>query len=83
MAGNCTEPGQTVTSRVAAVLLSFTDCDAHSLNEIARLTGLPVSTAHRFAAELAARDLLERDEAGRYCVARSLRGGWRACRAEP
>ena len=83
MAGNCTEPGQTVTSRVAAVLLSFTDCDAHSLNEIARLTGLPVSTAHRFAAELAASDLLERDEAGRYCVARSLRELGTAAWREP
>ena len=67
------EPGQSVTSRVAAVLLAFTDCNVHSLTEIARLTGLPVSTAHRLAAELAATDLLERDESGRYCVARSLR----------
>lgn len=73
MAGNSTEPGQSVTSRVAAVLLAFTDCNVHSLTEIARLTGLPVSTAHRLAAELAATDLLERDESGRYCVARSLR----------
>ena len=73
MAGNSTEPGQSVTSRVAAVLLAFTDCNVHSLTEIARLTGLPVSTAHRLADELAATDLLERDESGRYCVARSLR----------
>ena len=73
MAGNSMEPGQSVTSRVAAVLLAFTDCNVHSLTEIARLTGLPVSTAHRLAAELAATDLLERDESGRYCVARSLR----------
>lgn len=73
MAGNSTEPGQSVTSRVAAVLLAFTDCNVHSLTEIARLTGLPVSTAHRLAAELAATDLLERDESGRYRVARSLR----------
>ena len=72
MAGNSTEPGQSVTSRVAAVLLAFTDCNVHSLTEIARLTGLPVSTAHRLAAELAATDLLERDESGRYRVARSL-----------
>ena len=73
MAGNSAEPGQSVASRVAAVLLTFTDCNVHSLTEIARLTSLPVSTAHRLAAELAATDLLERDESGRYRVARSLR----------
>ena len=73
MAGNSAEPGQSVASRVAAVLLTFTDCSVHSLTEIARLTSLPVSTAHRLAAELAATDLLERDESGRYRVARPLR----------
>jgi IclR family acetate operon transcriptional repressor len=82
LAGNCTEPGQSVTSRVAAVLLAFTDCNVHSLTEIARLTGLPVSTAHRLAVELAAMDLLERDESGRYRVAPLLRqlgtSAWRA-----
>ena len=82
MAGNSTEPGQSVTSRIAAILLAFTDSDVHSLTEIARLTRLPVSTAHRLAVELAATDFLERDESGRYCVAPSLRrlgaAGWRA-----
>jgi IclR family transcriptional regulator, acetate operon repressor len=73
MAGNSTEPGQSVTSRIAAILLAFTDCDVHSLTEIARLTRLPVSTAHRLAVELAATDFLERDESGRYRVAPSLR----------
>jgi len=82
MAGNSTEPGQSVTSRVAAILLAFTDCDVRSLTEIARLTGLPVSTAHRLAVELAARKLLERDDAGHYRVAPMLRrlstSAWRA-----
>jgi IclR family transcriptional regulator, acetate operon repressor len=82
MAGNSTEPGQSVTSRIAAILLAFTDSDVHSLTEIARLTRLPVSTAHRLAVELAATDFLERDDSGRYCVAPSLRrlgaAGWRA-----
>jgi IclR family acetate operon transcriptional repressor len=76
------EPGQSVTSRIAAILLAFTDCSVHSLTEIARLTGLPVSTAHRLALELAAANLLERDESGRYRVAPSLRrlgtAAWRA-----
>jgi DNA-binding IclR family transcriptional regulator len=82
MAGNSTEPGQSVTSRIAAILLAFTDCNVHSLTEIARLTRLPVSTAHRLAVELAATDFLERDESGRYRVAPSLRqlgaAPWRA-----
>lgn len=82
MAGNSTEPGQSVTSRIAAILLAFTDSNVHSLTEIARLTRLPVSTAHRLAVELAATDFLERDDAGRYRVTPSLRqlgaAGWRA-----
>jgi len=82
MAGNSTEPGQSVTSRVSAILLAFTDCDDRSLTDIARLAGLPVSTAHRLAVELASRDLLERDENGHYHVGSPLRGiglsGWTA-----
>ena len=74
MAGNSTEPGQSVTSRVSAILLTFTDCDERSLTEIARLAGLPVSTAHRLAVELASRNLLERDDNGHYHVGLPLRG---------
>jgi DNA-binding IclR family transcriptional regulator len=82
MAGNSTEPGQSVTSRVSAILLTFTDCDERSLTDIARLAGLPVSTAHRLAVELASWNLLERDEDGRYHVGSPLRrigtSEWRA-----
>jgi len=82
MAGNSTEPGQSVTSRVSAILLTFTDCDERSLTDIARLAGLPVSTAHRLAVELASWDLLERDEDGHYHVGSPLRrigtSEWRA-----
>ena len=82
MAGNSTEPGQSVTSRVSAILLAFTDCDERSLTDIARLAGLPVSTAHRLAVELASWDLLERDEDGHYHVGSPLRqigtSEWRA-----
>jgi IclR family transcriptional regulator, acetate operon repressor len=82
VAGNSTEPGQSVTSRVSAILLTFTDCDERSLTDIARLAGLPVSTAHRLAVELASRNLLERDEDGHYRVGLPLRGigtsEWRA-----
>ena len=82
MAGNSTEPGQSVTSRVSAILLTFTDCDERSLTDIARLAGLPVSTAHRLAVELASWNLLERDDDGHYHVGSPLRrigtSEWRA-----
>jgi IclR family acetate operon transcriptional repressor len=74
VAGNSTEPGQSVTSKVSAILLTFTDCDVRSLTEIARLAGLPVSTAHRLAVELASWNLLERDDDGHYRVGSPLRG---------
>jgi len=82
VAGNSTEPGQSVTSRVSAILLAFTDCDERSLTDLARLAGLPVSTAHRLAVELASWNLLERDEDGHYHVGSPLRrigtSEWRA-----
>ena len=55
---------------------------ASAATDIARLAGLPVSTAHRLAVELASWNLLERDEDGRYRVGLPLRGigtsEWRA-----
>jgi len=62
MAGNSAEPGRSVTSKVAAILLTFQADDKHSLTEIARLTGLPVSTAHRLVTELEEAGLLERTD---------------------
>jgi DNA-binding IclR family transcriptional regulator len=62
MAGNSAEPGRSVTSKVAAILLTFQADDRHSLTEIARLTGLPVSTAHRLVTELEGSGLLERTD---------------------
>jgi hypothetical protein len=47
MAGNSTETGRSVTSKITSILLTFTEGDEHSLTEIARLAGLPISTAHR------------------------------------
>ncbi len=82
MAGNSTEPGQSVISRVSAILLTFTDSDVRSLTEISRLAGIPVSTAHRLSRELENWNLLERDDDGRYHVGPPLRGigttEWRA-----
>jgi DNA-binding IclR family transcriptional regulator len=62
MAGNSAEPGRSVTSKIVAILLTFHDGNEHSLTEIARLTYLPVSTAHRLVTELAGWGVLERSD---------------------
>ena len=68
MAGNSAEPGRSVTSKVVAILLTFHDGNEHSLTEIARLTCLPVSTAHRLVSELAGWGVLERTDDSRFRV---------------
>jgi DNA-binding IclR family transcriptional regulator len=73
MAGNAAESGRTVTSKVSAILMAFSRGSTHSLTELAKLTGLPVSTTHRLANELAARRLLERTEDGAYRIGLPLR----------
>src|ERR1700712_3331302 len=64
MAGKSTESGRSVTSKITSILLTFTEGSEHSLTEIARLAGLPISTAHRLTSELASWRLLERTEGG-------------------
>jgi len=73
MAGNSTEPGRSVTSKVAAILMSFTSGRGHALVDLARQAGLPTSTAHRLARELTDRHLLERTEDGEFRVGLPLR----------
>ncbi len=73
MAGNSAEPGRSVTSKVVAILLTFHDGNEHSLTEIARLTCLPVSTAHRLVTELAGWGILERTDESRFRVGLPLR----------
>lgn len=73
MAGNAIEAGRTVTSRLAAILRTFTEGSEHSLTELATLTGLPISTAHRLISELASARLLERAPNGLYHVGLPLR----------
>ncbi len=73
MAGNSTESGRSVTSKITSILMTFTEGSEHSLTEIARLAGLPISTAHRLTAELASWRLLERTEDGHYRVGLPLR----------
>ena len=73
MAGNSTDPGRSVTSKVTAILMVFADGDVHSLTEIAASADLPTSTAHRLASELVAWRLLERTEERHYRIGLPLR----------
>jgi DNA-binding IclR family transcriptional regulator len=73
MAGNSTESGRSVTSKITSILMTFTEGSVHSLTEIARLAGLPVSTTHRLTSELTSWRLLERTDDGHYRVGLPLR----------
>ncbi|MGD9525217.1 IclR family transcriptional regulator [Pseudonocardia sp.] len=73
MAGNSAEAGRSVTSKITAILMTFTEGSEHTLTEIARLAGLPISTAHRLTSELASWRLLERTENGNYRAGLPLR----------
>src|SRR3954468_530853 len=73
MAGNSTDPGRSVTSKVTAILMVFADGDVHTLSEIAASGDLSRSTAHRLASELVAWRLLERSEERHYRIGLPLR----------
>jgi DNA-binding IclR family transcriptional regulator len=73
MAGNSTDPGRSVTSKVTAILMAFADGAVLTLTEIAGIAKLPTSTAHRLASELLAWRLLERTEEGGYRIGLPLR----------
>jgi DNA-binding IclR family transcriptional regulator len=73
MAGNSADSGRSVTSKVIAILLTFTTGKVYSLTEVARLTCLPISTAHRLATELAAWGMLERTDDGQYRAGAQLK----------
>jgi DNA-binding IclR family transcriptional regulator len=62
-----------VTSKVNAILVVFTEGNEHSLTEIARFAGLPISTAHRLTSELTTWRLLERTVDGQYRPGLALR----------
>jgi DNA-binding IclR family transcriptional regulator len=66
-------PPRSVVSRITAILSTFLTGRSHSVTEIARLTGLPVSTTHRLTADLAAWQLLRRTADGQYEVGITLR----------
>ena len=60
--------GRSVTSKLAAIIRVFSTGDAHSLSHIARVAGLPVSTAHRLTTELVEWQFLQRTGDKRYSV---------------
>jgi DNA-binding IclR family transcriptional regulator len=57
---------QSVTARVAAIVLAVAARPHPSLTEVARMVGLPVSTTHRLLCGLVAGGLVERTVEGRY-----------------
>ena len=73
MAGNSSDSGRSVTSKVTAILIAFSAGPVFSLTELARLTCLPVSTTHRLAGGLVACGMLERTPDGRLRVGRVIR----------
>lgn len=76
MAGNTSVPGATVVSRALAILFAFDDAHRRlTLSELARRAGLPLPTAHRLVAELAAGGALVRRPSGEYVVGRRV---WQA-----
>ena len=70
MAGNSTQwRGRSVTSKVVALLDAFSPTEPElSLNELARRTGLPVSTTYRLASELVGWGGLERASGSGYRI---------------
>ncbi|MFI7708209.1 IclR family transcriptional regulator [Nonomuraea sp. NPDC049480] len=69
MAGRSREPGRTVTSKVLAILGAFDAAHPQlTLTDLARRSGVPLSTAHRLVAELEDWQALSRDPDGRLRV---------------
>ena len=66
MAGNSSEPGRTVTSKLAAILVAFTNGRDYTLSELAMQTNLAVSTVHRLLSDLVRTSLLERPDGCTY-----------------
>jgi predicted transcriptional regulator len=66
MSGNSKDTGRSVTSKIAAILATFTAGGEHSVTEIGRRADLPISTAYRLSAELASWGMFEKTAEGRY-----------------
>jgi IclR family acetate operon transcriptional repressor len=73
MAGNSNEPGRTVTSKLAAILVAFANGRDYTLSELAMQTNLAVSTVHRLLNDLVRTSLIERSDASTYQPGAALR----------
>ena len=77
MAGNSNEPGRTVTSKLAAILVAFANGRDFTLSELAMHTNLAMSTVHRLLNDLVRTSLLERPDGITYrpgpCAPRDCR----------
>jgi DNA-binding IclR family transcriptional regulator len=73
MAGNSKDEGRSVADKVIAIMCAFTHGDELSNVQVARLAGLPVSTAHRLLAELVVGGMLERTAHRQYRVGPNIR----------
>lgn len=65
-------PPRSLVTRIVAILSTFLTGKSHSVTEVARLTGLPLSTTHRLTGELASWHLLRRRADGRYEIGLTL-----------
>jgi DNA-binding IclR family transcriptional regulator len=63
---------RSVVGRITAILLAFRSGGSYSITELARLTGLPLSTTHRLVGDLASWQLLRRNSDGLYGVGPNL-----------
>jgi DNA-binding IclR family transcriptional regulator len=81
VAGNATDARRSVISKLSVILRAFSQGGAYTLSELAEHTGLPVSTTHRLATELAEWQMLERCDDRRFRPGLSLRtlGGSSCC----
>jgi DNA-binding IclR family transcriptional regulator len=66
MAGNSNEPGRTVVSKAAAILLALAAGGGHTLSSLSCQTRLPISTVYRHIRDLAQKPLVERTTDGEY-----------------
>jgi DNA-binding IclR family transcriptional regulator len=66
MAGGGTHPTRTVVGKVALILGTFPRGGRHTVTELAKLTGLPLSTVHRLVYDLADGRVLQRCPDGSY-----------------
>jgi DNA-binding IclR family transcriptional regulator len=73
VAGNATDARRSVISKLSVILRAFSQGGVYNLSELAEQTGLPVSTTHRLATELAEWQVLERCDDRRFRPGLSLR----------